>query len=112
VLRYPAKKKMLYATTTCNFTSPKQIQSGNVVNVIGSNSNFQFASSTCVTIYEESATSSASSSPSVTIVNGFTYGEIWIGTLLLLLLLGQFFGGIITHTVGLKRRERNTRNPQ
>lgn len=59
-----------------------------------------------------SLTSSLTATPTAMIANGFTYGEIWIGTLLLLLLLGNFFGGIIAHTVGLKRRERNTRNPQ
>jgi len=44
-------------------------------------------------------------------LNGFTYGELWIGLLLLFIFLMQFFGGIINQVAGLKGRARNTRNP-
>jgi len=45
------------------------------------------------------------------ILNGYTYGELWIGLLLLFIFLIQFFGGILNQVFGLKGRARNTRNP-
>jgi len=84
------------STTTCSHDNP--------VFAEASSTFFAFGSTTCTTVQDASSTGAL-------YLNGFTYGEVWIGFLLLGMFLMQFFGGIINQVAGLKGRARNTRNP-
>ena len=57
------------------------------------NANFQFASSTCVTISD------------VGTINGFFYADVLIAFFLMVLVLQRFFGGIINHVAGVRLRD-------
>jgi len=53
------------------------------------------------------ATTTASTTPTASILNGFTYGEMFNGFLLFMIFCMIFFGGIVKHTAGIKLKVRH-----
>lgn len=103
---------MINATTTCTFGNPLIIEkTGADVYLTfptATNQNFQFGTSTCVTVKDPEtvivtlATSTATNTPQY--INGFSYGEIITGFFLLILVTMHFFGGITNRLHGTKQK--------
>jgi hypothetical protein len=91
---------MMNATTTCSYSNPMVLTSGvlNPATTTDSGS-FQFASSTCVTLYGQST----STDPSY--YNGFTYGEIVISVFLLILTIAVIYSFFWFSVKGVKMRQ-------
>jgi len=100
---------MFQATTTCVYSTPMSIDvGGGLIPPMTKNANFQFASSSCTTSYQDISLDIASSSlPSV--YNGFSYGEIIISLFMFMIFMvgifSLFWFGIIKphiHRIHLK----------
>jgi len=83
----------------------------NVPSFIGLTGMYGYKMGTATPVFLTSSGTTTGATTSQKFLNGFTYGELWIGLLLLFIFLMQFFGGIINQVAGLKGRARNTRNP-
>ena len=77
---------MMNSTTTCSYSNPLLLDKGALKIPAGNDSGaFQFGSSTCLTLYGQST----STDPSY--YNGFTYGEVVISVLLLLITVAALY---------------------
>jgi hypothetical protein len=88
------------ATTTYTFSNPVyslKTNNGVILSPIDdTNQNFQFSQVTAVTQYPIAS----SSSP----VSGFSYGDITISTLLIIMIILNITGGVFNFIIGQKRR--------
>jgi len=96
---------MTYATTTCTFGNPLYAHKmGNDPVTFEypdeHDENFQFATSTCVTVTDTGEATTTGQS----FTGGFSYGEVVIGFFMLLLMLGHFFSGVVNKTIGQKAK--------
>jgi hypothetical protein len=88
------------STTTCSYANPMVLTSGSLNPATTTDSGaFQFASSTCITLYGEST----STDPSY--YNGFTYGEIIISSFLLIILVAVLYSFFWFSVKGFKIRQ-------
>jgi len=91
---------MMNSTTTCTQLNPLVLHDGVLNAPTGSDSGaFQFGSSTCFTVYGQST----STDPSY--YNGFTYGEIVISVLLLLITVAALYSFFWFSVKGVKIRQ-------
>jgi hypothetical protein len=91
---------MTNSTTTCSYSNSLVLDKGALKIPAGNDSGaFQFGSSTCVTLYGEST----STDPSY--YNGFTYGEIVISVLLLLITVVALYSFFWLSVKGVKIRQ-------
>lgn len=91
---------MTNATTTCSYSNPLVLDKGALKVPAGNDSGaFQFGSSTCMTVYGQST----STDPSY--YNGFTYGEIVISVLLLLITIAALYSLFWFSVKGVKIRQ-------
>ncbi len=91
---------MVNSTTTCSYANPLVLTKGALNPASGNDSGaFQFGSSTCTTLYAQST----STNPSY--YNGFTYGEIVISVLLLLITVATLYSFFWFSVKGVKIRQ-------
>lgn len=97
----------MISTSTCSYGAPLVVnKSGSVTTLVypdATNQNYQFSTSTCVTI---SPTQTITLTGGATVENGFTYGEIIIAFFLLLLVCMTFFGGVMNRVIGVKEKPK------
>jgi hypothetical protein len=91
---------MTDSTTTCSYSNPLLLNKGALKVPAGNDSGaFQFGSSTCLTLYGQNT----STDPSY--YNGFTYGEIVISVLLLLITVAALYSFFWFSVRGLRIRQ-------
>ena len=101
---------MTYSTTTCTYGLPLETDKTGMITTLvpmnGDNRNYDFGTSTCVTVQDDILITIASSTATNTAqyINGFSYGETIISLFLMVLVFNSFFGGILNRLLGTKQK--------